>query len=104
MSEIEVEIEESPYGDKGKTYKGYLGMMNHWILQLQSFRSPTKSKEEAEYLEADIRGYEEVLKSGHEQNAINFMNEKHQARVAGRRHADNECIVAYLKENKRWID
>ena len=104
MSEMKVEIEESPYGDKGKTYSGFLGMTNHWIMQLKSFRSPTKTKEESDYLEADIRGYEEILKSGQEQNAVAFMTEKHEAMRKGRRHANNEEIVKYLKETKRWID
>lgn len=100
---IKIEIEESPYGDTGTVYDGLLGMMQHFRLQLISFRSPTKTPEEAEYLEADIRGYDEIIKSKSQDNAEAFMELKSESR-RGRRPGfrNNEEIVNHLKAEGKW--
>ena len=101
---MKITTEESPYGDSGAVYDGMLGMMQHYILQLKSFRSPKKTKEESEHLEADIAGYEEVLKSGSEKNAEMFMQTKHRSHVDGIRivFKNNLEVVQYLKSIGRW--
>lgn len=98
---MEIKIEESPYGDSGAVYDGMLGMCQHWILQLKSFRTQNKTKEERDYLEADIRGYEAILESGSQDVAIRFMEIKHtRRRELGLK--DNEMIVDYMKANGLW--
>lgn len=99
---VTFEIEESPYGDTGATYTGMLGMFNHFLLQLKSFRTLDKTEEERSYLEADIRGYEEVLASGSEENAHIFMKTKHQLSDAGTPAENNEVVVAKMKEMGTW--
>lgn len=99
--ELIIEIEESPFGDTGAVYKGLLGMVNHFKLQLTSYRSPLKTKEESEYLERDIAGYDEILKSNSEENAQAFMKAKVNPPVKPR-FSDNLAIVNYLKEKGLW--
>lgn len=102
--EVKITIEESPYGDSGAKYEGLLGMMNHFILQLKSFRHPNKSSEDAAYLEADIRGYQEVLDSGSQDNAREFLRIKQKGNpLAGnQRFENNEAVVAFMKEQGIW--
>ena len=99
--DIQLTIEESPYGDQGAVYEGTLAMFNHFRLQLISFRDQPRSAEQRDYLEADIAGYEELLASGSEKNAENFLkfkrDENHQDRFA-----DNLALIKWLKENGKW--
>ncbi|MGZ3742737.1 MAG: hypothetical protein ACXVB1_00155 [Pseudobdellovibrionaceae bacterium] len=99
---MEVKIEQSPYGDSGAIYHGHLGMFNHYLLQLKHFRKLNKTKEEREYLEADIRGYEAILHSNSEENALKFLEVKREARNAGKRFANNEKIVEHMKQAGLW--
>lgn len=100
---MKIIIEKSPYGDEGKTYDGILGMFNHYILQLESFRSHTKTKEERDYLEADILGYKRILESNSHANAENFMKTKNEERMTGvRKFANNNEIVEHLIKENLW--
>lgn len=98
---MKIKIEESPFGDTGVTYHGQLGMMQHFRLQLISYRSQNKTPEQRAYLEADIAGYEEVIASGSEENALAFIANK---RDAGRhnRFANNTELVKWLKAQGIW--
>ena len=106
MSKTIIEIEESPYGDKGAVYEGMLGMMQHFRLQLMSFRNQNKTPAERELLEGDIAGYEEIIKSGSEANAQAFMEAKRGARFeqGGFRELfkDNLAVVEHLKKTGKW--
>jgi len=99
---MNITLEKSPYGDEGTTYSGALGMFQHYILQLKSFRVQDKTKEEREHLESDIRGYEEVLASGSEKNAENFLKIKQEARAIGVRFKNNEDVIKYMKDKNLW--
>lgn len=101
---MKIEIEESPYGDKGATYEGMLGMINHFVLQLKYFRDQLKTPEERAYLEADIEGYEMILKSNSEKNANTFMKLKHQDRLnkKGRIYPNNTALVNHMKATGAW--
>lgn len=99
---MRIEIEQSPYGDTGAVYHGQLGMMKHYILQLKSFRNQKKTPDERRHMEADIRGYEEIVASGSEDNAIQFMRLKHDARMAGKPYKNNEKVIEHLKEKGIW--
>lgn len=99
---MKIEIEESPYGDKGAVYNGLLGMCQHWIYQLASFRDPRKTKEEADYLEKDICGYGILLDTGVEENVRKFLEIKQNARINKQRFANNLEIVMYMKTNDLW--
>ena len=100
--EIKITIEESPYGDTGSEYEGMLGMMNHFLLQLKSFRTQQKTTEEREYLEADIRGYEQILASGSQNIARAFVKLKQDAARSGARFENNEAVIRHMKENGLW--
>lgn len=101
--DIQVTIEKSPYGDAGAVYDGMLGMMQHYILQLSSFRSQQHTDEERAYLEADIRGYKEIVKAGKQSNARKFMEIKHESRMTGKeKFANNEKIVEHMKASGLW--
>ncbi len=101
---MKIEIEQSPYGDTGAVYEGLLGMMNHYILQLKSFRTQNKTPEERAHLEADIRGYEEILKSGSQANARKFMEAKQGwiENASMKRFENNEKVIEYLKVTGLW--
>ena len=100
---MKIIMEKSPYGDEGKVYEGTLGMLNHFVLQLESFRSPTKTKEQAEYLELDIKGYKRILESNSEKNADNFMKIKDEERLTGiYKFANNNEIVDHLIKENLW--
>jgi hypothetical protein len=102
-SEIQITVVESPYGDRGAVYEGALGMMNHFLLQLKSFRGQNRTEEEREFLEADIRGYEEILKSNSQKNAREFIHIKHEERIKGiTSFPTNEAIVNHLKATGVW--
>lgn len=103
MSDNIITIEESPYGDTGAVYVGNLGIMNHFCLQLKSFRNQNKTPEERQYLEDDISGYEEILKSNSEENATSFMVTKSEAMRAGKRFKNNLEIINHLKETGKWL-
>lgn len=92
-------LEESPYGDQGVEYIGTLGMFQHFKLQLISFRSPNKTKEESEYLERDIEGYELIINSKSEANAINFLKKKQEGKFR-----DNLEVISAMKKEGLWID
>jgi len=96
-------IEESPYGDTGAVYEGALGIMQHFHLQLISFRPQEKTEEERAYLEADIAGYEEIIKSGKEENAQLFMQHKRDPETHLPRFKNNLAVIAYLKEQGLWV-
>lgn len=100
--EIETLIEESPFGDTGARYSGMLGMTQHFLLQLKSYRLQRKTIEAREHLEADIRGYEEILKSSSEENASNFYKIKRGAIEAGERFANNERVIEQMKSKGIW--
>lgn len=46
---MKVTFEKSPYGDEGKTYCNKLGMIEHFILQLKSYREQDKTQEQRGY-------------------------------------------------------
>lgn len=94
---MKITIQESPYGDSGVVYEGVLGMVQHWILQLKSFRNENRTQAEQEHLEADIRGYEQILESGKEDNAKVFLEIKQKGGFP-----NNEEVVAFLKKNGLW--
>ena len=105
---MRIEIEESPYGDKGQVYEGMLGMIQHFRLQLISFRSQNKTPEERQHLEDDIRGYEIILASGSESNAQAFMEAKR-----GRRFEENGFkplfknnleVIEFCKKSGTWSE
>lgn len=99
---MEIKIEKSPFGDEGVTYTGQLAMFNHFRLQLISYRTQDKTPEERAYLEADIAGYDEILKSGHEENAQEFMKNKRDPATYLNRFKDNLSLVNWLKANGKW--
>ena len=99
---MKITIKGSPYGDTGKVYEGALGMFQHYILQLSSFRSQNKTPKEREYLEADIRGYEMIVASGSEKNAVKFLELKRDAITFEDRFENNEKLVEYMKANGHW--
>lgn len=106
---MKIEILESPYGDTGKTYEGMLGMIQHFRLQLISFRGqPGKTAHEEAWLEADIMGYEEILKSNSEENARAFMKIKRgpewEENGFKDLFEDNLQIVEHLKTTGQWIE
>jgi len=101
---MKVTYEKSPYGDEGVTYNNELEWCKHFILQLESFRSPDKTSEEAADLEADIAGYKAVLRSGSTKNAAEFFEIKDLVR---RRKIDamlitNLDVIDYLRMVGRW--
>jgi hypothetical protein len=101
---MKITIEQSPYGDTGAVYEGALGMMQHFKLQLESFRHPDKSPEDAKALEDDILGYVEILNSKSEKNADNFLRLKAGDRVsANRRFSNNLDVIKHLKDSGLWI-
>lgn len=96
-------VKESPYGDSGVTYSGALAIFNHFILQLKSFRSLKKTKEESDYLESDIRGYELILESKSEANAEKFLELKTKSRLGQLpRFKDNLAVIEHMKETGVW--
>ena len=103
---VKITLEESPYGDKGKTYDGMLGMINHWILQLQHFRQqPAQTSAGIEAIDADIAGYQEVLDSGKEENAQTFLKIKEKGyRGLMKPFKDNKAIVQHMKESGLWVE
>ena len=102
---MEIKIEESPYGDKGAVYTGLLGMIQHFRLQLIHYRKQDKTKEEREYLEQDIKGYEMILDSGSEKNAVNFLDLKDQERRGLQKaFKDNVAVIEFMKANNLWED
>jgi hypothetical protein len=92
-------ITKSPYGDEGAVYKGTLGLINHFRLQLISYRSLPKSKDQLEYLERDIHGYDLILASNSEKNAVNFISFKSNTKP---RLKDNLAVIDALKANGKW--
>jgi len=98
---MKIKIEESPFGDAGKEYDGTLGMFQHFRLQLISYRNQNKTPDERAHLEADIAGYEEVIATGSEETARNFLkykrDEKHRSRCA-----NNLELNKWLKDNGHW--
>lgn len=103
---MKVTIEKSPFGDEGAVYEGSLGLLQHFRLQLISYRSQNKTKEAREFLEADIKGYEEVLESKSENNAQAFMEAKRGRRFEAKGFEElfknNREVVAWLKANGKW--
>jgi hypothetical protein len=99
-----ITMEESPYGDTGAVYEGALGMMNHWVLQLETFKTqPSQTKEGLEAIDADITGYKEILASGSQENANKFLEIKTNGkRGVGLEYKDNLAIVNHMKENNLW--
>jgi hypothetical protein len=97
-----IEVQESPYGDAGTTYTGYLGMLNHFRLQLVSFRELPKTKKELEYLNRDIAGYDMILASNNENNAEEFIVRKSEARKFGSKYADNLAVIEAIKADGKW--
>lgn len=99
---MKVTIEQSPYGDTGKTYEGLLGMINHYILQLENFRPQhVNSPDRLAHLERDIAGYKELLKT--DEDTVNrFMKAKHEWTDTLRRFKDNLEIVEHMKANGEW--
>lgn len=81
---------------------GMLPVFNELLEQLESMLAPDLSAQRREHLEADIRGYKEIIASQSENNARKFMEIKSNARSEGRRFKDNEAVIAYMKENKLW--
>lgn len=103
---MKIEIEESPYGDKGAVYEGMLGMIQHFRLQLMSFRSQDKTPKERQHLEDDIEGYEIILASKSEKNAQAFMEAKRGERFRqnGFRSLfkNNLEVIEFCKKNGTW--
>lgn len=97
-----ITIVRSPFGDEGVVYNGYLGLINHFILQLKSYRALPKTTEEREYLEMDIAGYEELLAKGSEEIVNSFINIKQRARASGKPFKNNLEIIDGMKMMKLW--
>lgn len=100
---MKIKIEQSPYGDTGVEYDGLLGMMQHFRLQLMSFRNQPKTQEERDYLEADIAGYEEIIKSKSHENARLFIEYKRSGPPDfEEKFANNLAVVDHLKAIGLW--
>jgi hypothetical protein len=95
---MKITIEQSPYGDTGAVYEGALGMMQHFRLQLISFRGKSP---DTDGLEQDILGYEAVIASGSEKNANAFLEYKRDENHV-ERCANNFELVEWLKANGHW--
>ena len=94
---------ESPYGDAGAVYSGTLGMIEHFRLQLVSFRGQDKTAAEQEYLERDIKGYERILASNNEANANAFLRRKSESRRSAVKYKDNIDVIDSLIAEGVWL-
>lgn len=79
-----------------------LDMFKQFLEQLESMRGSHQTKEQSDYLEADIRGYKEVIESGSAKNAEAFMAAKKDAILRNHRFKNNEAIVEHLKSIDHW--
>ena len=95
---------ESPW-DNG-TYEGILGMFVHYIKQLEYFRKQKEQDDDGRAaIDADIRGYQQILDSKSEQNADTFLKIKalgHTGKMKPFR--TNEDVVKHMKENGLWVE
>lgn len=73
-----------------------------FIFQLEGMDRKGRTKEQLEYLDADLRGYKAVLESKNVSNAKRFMRLKNVARVCERRFTNNEVLVEHMKKNGFW--
>lgn len=107
---MKIEIEQSPYGDTGKTYEGMLGMINHFLLQLESFRPQwLNDPEHLAYIDRDIAGYKELLTTNEEtvQAWMTLKRGGKPGRPASEddhyiRWPDNLAIVEHMKASGAW--
>lgn len=101
-----ITIEESPFGDKGVVYEGDLGMIQHFRLQLISYRTQNLTKKERAALEADIKGYEMLLESKSEKNAQVFIEakrgEKFEKGGFKELFKNNIEVIEHLKATGNW--
>lgn len=101
--DVKIKIERSPYGDSGAEYDGLLGMMQHFRLQLMSFRGQQKTKEDRERLEADIAGYDEIIKSASEENARAFLEHKRSGPPNfEEKFKDSLTVIGHIKTQGLW--
>lgn len=100
---FKLHVDQSPFGDSGTTYEGMLGVLNHLLLQLKSYRKIKKTQAERDYLETDIAAYEEIINSGSETNAQVFIKTKQEDRLGKvRKFKNNRDVINFLKETGKW--
>lgn len=94
---------DAPWTNGEQEFKGMLGFFQQTKMQLLHYQQQPNGDTEA--IRADIAGYDEILKSGKEENARAFMELKSEARrstnpLYGK---GNLGIVNALKEQGKWI-
>lgn len=96
-------IIRSPYGDQGTTYVGELDFLRHTLLQLKYYlKTQKRTPQQLAHLKADIKGYEELIETGSEENASVFLRMKHEAMKGGLRFPNNLAIIQHMKNEGIW--
>lgn len=97
-------VVSSEWDKPGIKRTGCLGLMEHTLLQLKSYRQLNKTPEKRQHLEDDISGYEMILATGSEKNAEHFFELKAKSIKMREPFKNNLEVIKALKNAGIWYE